>query len=440
MKALFTAISFLFLMNTVAAQQVVYEVRYAHHPLDVKNYDTEKLRKEFRIETVFTPDKINMVYTMYDRFIVGGAMPVEKDLKLETIDPLKAPNFLYRREIGIINVGGPGIVKVGEIEYELGFKEALYVGSGTHEIVFRSNNKDAPSKFYFNSAPAHKACPVKKITKKDAKTIQAGSPGESNARTIYQLIVAETVEVCQLQMGMTELLPGSVWNTMPPHVHDRRMEAYFYFELPENQAVAHFMGKPDETRHLWLGNEQAVIAPPWSIHAGAGTTNYTFIWGMAGENIDYGDMERVSTADLKGEKVKPVSVQKTTPGGPKPFIKQSEIPWEPAGENVRRQIMGWNEQSMMVKVEFLKAGAVGTVHSHPHLQNSVVAAGKFEVTIGEQKTVLEAGDGYFVDPNVPHGVICLEPGTLVDAFTPFRADFVPKETELPKPDDEPNVR
>ena len=201
MKALFTAISFLFLMNTVIAQQVVYEVRYAHHPLDAKDYDTEKLRKEFRIETVFTSDKINMVYTMYDRFIVGGAMPVEKELKLETIETLKAPNFLHRREIGIVNVGDPGIVKVGEIEYELGFKEALYVGSGTHEIVFRSNNKDTPSKFCFNSAPAHKSCPVKKITKKDAKTIQAGSPGESNARTIYQLIVAETVEVCQLQMG-----------------------------------------------------------------------------------------------------------------------------------------------------------------------------------------------------------------------------------------------
>lgn len=431
MKCFLVFFILFFSTSSIYGQRVDFELRRAHHPSDVKHCDTETLRKEFLVKTVFSPDKISMVYTMCDRFIIGGAMPIEKELKLETVEALKAPNFLHRREIGIINIGGDGIVRVGDKEYELNFKEALYVGSGSHEVIFRSKNAEVPAKFYFNSATAHQSYPVQKITSKEAKTIKAGSPEEANARVIRQLIVKDTVQLCQLQIGMTELQSGSVWNTMPPHVHDRRMEAYFYFELPENQAVSHFMGKPDETRHLWLGNEQAVISPEWSIHAGAGTTNYTFIWGMAGENIDYDDVDRVTLFDLKREK--PVSEQKIpttlSSGGPKPFIKQSEIAWEPAGENVRRQIMGWNEQSMMVKVEFLKAGAIGTVHTHPHVQNSIVASGKFEVTIGDQKTVLGVGDGYFVDPNIPHGVVCLEPGMLIDAFTPYRADFLPKDTQ-----------
>lgn len=283
----------------MAQNHINYEVRYGHHPEDFKKYDTEQIRKEFHIPTIFAPDQINMVYTMYDRFIVGGAEPVAQSLTLDTIDPLKAPNFLHRRELGIINVGGTGKVKVGNKEYTLKFKEALYVGAGDHEVVFSSEKASAPAKFYFNSAPAHTGYPTKHITLKDANVINAGSLEESNARTINQLIVKEIVPVCQLQMGLTELKPGSVWNTMPAHTHDRRMEAYFYFNVPDGQAVCHFMGEPQETRHVWMHNEEAVISPMWSIHSGAGTSNYMFIWGMAGENLDYGDMDKVGPTGLK---------------------------------------------------------------------------------------------------------------------------------------------
>lgn len=282
-----------------SAQDVNWEVRYATNPTDFKSYDTERLRNDFLIEKIFEKDKINLVYTMYDRFIVGGAYPVGKAVKLETIDPLKAPNFLHRRELGIINVGGIGKVKVGDIEYTLKFKEALYVGSGSHEVIFTSNNPNEPAKFYINSAPAHTSYPTKHITLKDANVIKAGSLEESNARTINQLIVKETVQICQLQMGLTELEPGSVWNTMPAHTHDRRMEAYFYFNMPDNQAVCHYLGAPQETRHIWMHNEQAVLSPEWSVHSGAGTSNYFFIWGMAGENLDYEDMDKVNPKELK---------------------------------------------------------------------------------------------------------------------------------------------
>jgi 4-deoxy-L-threo-5-hexosulose-uronate ketol-isomerase len=243
-------------------------------------------------------DEINMVYTMYDRLMVGGAFPVTKPLALETIDPLKAPNFLHRREIGIINVGGAGKVKVGDEEYALNYKEALYVGSGDHEIVFSSDNAAQPAKFYFNSASAYKSYPTRKVTKTDAVLIELGSSETSNARCINKMLVREVVESCQLQIGMTELLPGSVWNTMPAHTHTRRMEAYFYFEVPQGQAICHFMGQPNETRHIWLKNEQAVISPEWSIHSAAGTNNYTFIWGMAGENLDYGDVDAITSDGL----------------------------------------------------------------------------------------------------------------------------------------------
>ena len=273
--------------------KVKYEVRHASHPADAKNYDTQRLREEYLVERVFVEDEVNLVYTMYDRLIVGGAFPVNVPLALETIDPLKAPNFLHRREIGIINVGGSGKVKVGNEEYALEFKEALYVGCGEHEVAFSSNNAAQPAKFYFNSAPAHKSYPVRKITKADAVVVDLGSLETSNARRINKLLVREVIESCQLQMGMTELQPGSVWNTMPAHTHSRRMEAYFYFELPQGQAVCHFMGEPDETRHIWMKNEQAVISPAWSIHSAAATNNYTFIWGMAGENLDYGDMDAI---------------------------------------------------------------------------------------------------------------------------------------------------
>lgn len=282
-----------------AMAQIHYEVRYAANPADAKSYDTQRIRKDFLIEKIFAADEINLVYSMYDRFIVGGAMPVSKPLTLETIPPLKAQHFLDRRELGIINVGGDGVVKVGDKEYELKFKEALYVGSGEHEVVFLSKDASKPAHFYFNSAPAHKSYPVKKITKKEANVINAGSLEGSNARTINQLIINKIVPCCQLQMGLTELKPGSVWNTMPAHTHLRRMEAYFYFEIPDGQAVCHFMGEPQETRPVWVHNEQAVISPQWSIHCGAGTSNYTFIWGMAGENLDYNDMDIVKPLDLK---------------------------------------------------------------------------------------------------------------------------------------------
>jgi 4-deoxy-L-threo-5-hexosulose-uronate ketol-isomerase len=267
------------------------ELRYAAHPQDYKSYDTEKIRKEFLIENVFVPDEILLVYSMYDRYIVGGAMPVKNDLKLETADELKAEQFLDRREMGIINVGGDAVIDAGGKVYKLGFKEALYLGKGTKDVVFKSDDSTKPAKLYINSAPAHHTFPSKKVTLADAEVVVLGSMESANHRTVNKLLVNSVVETCQLQMGMTELKPGSVWNTMPVHTHNRRMEAYFYFEVPEKQAICHFMGDPDETRHIWMNNEQAVLSPSWSIHSAAGTANYTFIWGMAGENLDYGDMD-----------------------------------------------------------------------------------------------------------------------------------------------------
>jgi len=266
-------------------------LRYASHPQDVKSYDTEKIRKEFLIEKIFIPDEISLVYSMYDRYMVGGAMPVKKSVKLESADELKAESFLDRREMGIINVGGDAVIKTATESFSLGYKEALYLGKGTKDVVFISSDESKPAKLYINSAPAHHSYPSKKVTLKDAEVVTLGSPEASNHRTINKLLVNSVLPTCQLQMGMTELKAGSVWNTMPVHTHNRRMEAYFYFEVPEKQAVCHFMGDPDETRHIWMNNEQAVLSPSWSIHSAAGTSNYTFIWGMAGENLDYSDMD-----------------------------------------------------------------------------------------------------------------------------------------------------
>ena len=268
-----------------------FEIRYAGHPGDVKSYDTNRIRKEFLIEKVFIPDEISFVYSMYDRYLVGGAMPVKNPLKLETADELKASFFLERREMGIINVGGAATIETAGMVFNIGHKEALYLGKGTRDVVFKSADDTNPAKLYINSAPAHHDYPSKKVTLKDAEVVVMGSPETSNHRTINKLLVNSVLPSCQLQMGMTELKPGSVWNTMPVHTHNRRMEAYFYFEVPEKQAVCHFMGDPDETRHIWMKNEQAVLSPSWSIHSAAGTSNYTFIWGMAGENLDYGDMD-----------------------------------------------------------------------------------------------------------------------------------------------------
>lgn len=277
-----------------------YEIRYAAHPEDAKHYDTARLRRDFLIETLFVDDEVNMVYSMYDRMIVGGAAPVNEALPLEAIDPLKADYFTTRRELGIFNVGeGEGEVHVGTEVYTLNYKEALYVGRGDREIVFVSKDKSHPAKFYFNSTTAHCAYPSRKITRQDALVAHMGSLEMSNERDINKMVVSQVLPTCQLQMGMTELAPGSVWNTMPAHIHSRRMEAYFYFELPEDQAVCHFMGQPQETRHLWMRGNQAVLSPEWSIHSAAATHNYTFIWGMGGENLDYGDQDFFKITDLK---------------------------------------------------------------------------------------------------------------------------------------------
>ena len=267
------------------------ELRYAAHPDDVKKYDTDKLRKEFLIENVFIADEISLVYSLYDRYMVGGAMPVKNALKLESPDELKAVQFLDRREMGIINVGGDAVIEAEGKSYKLAFKEALYLGKGTNDVVFKSADQKKPAKLYINSAPAHHAFPSKKVTLAEADIVVLGNAESANHRTVNKLLVNSVIETCQLQMGMTELKTGSVWNTMPVHTHNRRMEAYFYFEVPAKQAICHFMGDPDETRHIWMNNEQAVLSPSWSIHSAAGTSNYTFIWGMAGENLDYGDMD-----------------------------------------------------------------------------------------------------------------------------------------------------
>lgn len=275
-----------------------YSSRYASSPQAVKKYDTQQLREEFLIDNLMEEDKINLTYSHYDRYIAGSAVPLTA-LTLETIEPLKSSYFLERREMGIINVGGNGAVVVDGTTYELGFKDALYIGSGNKEVVFKSDDVKKPAKFYINSAPAHMNFPTKKVGLTEANKLQLGSMETANHRTVNQMIIGGIVTTCQLQMGMTELKPGSVWNTMPAHVHDRRMEVYFYLDIPENQAVCHFMGEPQETRHIWMNNHQAVISPPWSIHSGAGTSNYTFIWGMAGENLDYGDMDVCKITDLR---------------------------------------------------------------------------------------------------------------------------------------------
>lgn len=278
---------------------IIYEERYASHPDDAKKYDTAKLRENFLIEKVMENDQIHLVYSHYDRFISGGAVPASGPLELTAIDPMKATFFCDRRELGIINVGASGSVIVDGTVYKLDFKEALYIGKGAKEITFHSDSAKESARFYLNSTPAHKELPTRRITLKDANVLQMGSQQTSNERQINQLLISKVIETCQLQMGMTELRTGSVWNTMPAHTHSRRMEVYFYFNVPEGQAVCHFMGQPQETRHLWMGNEQAVISPNWSIHAAAGTSNYIFIWGMAGENMDYTDMDVVQPNELR---------------------------------------------------------------------------------------------------------------------------------------------
>lgn len=305
MKKFFITAAVALMSMSAMAQTVNYQVRWANHPEDAKHYTTDRLRKEFLVEKVFAPNEVNWTYTMYDRFLIGGAEPVDAPIKIEPIEPLLAKTFLENREMGIINIGGPGVVTVDGKKYDLNFQEGIYVGRSTEKnpnnIILSSKDPKNPAKFYMNSATAHTSFPTKLVTLKEAKNIKAGSLAESNDRVIHQLIIngVAGVRTCQLQMGVTELKTGSVWNTMPAHTHMRRMETYLYFNVPEGQRICHIMGEPQETRPMWLNNEQAVISPQWSVHCAAGTSNYTFIWGMAGENLDYGDMQKIQTTDLK---------------------------------------------------------------------------------------------------------------------------------------------
>ena len=275
------------------------EERWGTHPNDVKNYDTARLRKEFLVENIFAADEILMVYTHNDRLIIGGVMPVNEKVKLETVDLIRSEYFCERREAGIICIENEGVVAVDGKDFEMAYKDALYVGRGAKEVIFSSKDASKPAKFYFASSPAHVAYPTAAITKEMRRTRELGANPTANERTLNQLVLNEIIPCCQLQMGLTEIKVGSVWNTMPPHTHSRRMEAYFYFKVPAGQAVCHFMGQPQETRHIFTGNEQAVISPSWSIHCAAGTGNYTFVWAMCGENLDYDDMDTFTADKLR---------------------------------------------------------------------------------------------------------------------------------------------
>ena len=275
------------------------ESRYSNHPEDVKHYTTEELREHFLIEHVFATDAVNLTYSHNDRIIAGGIMPVKETLTLTGGKDLGADTFFERREGGIINIGAKGLVVLDGEEFELGNQDGLYIGKGVKEIFFKSVDGSQPAKFYFNSCPAHHAYPHKLITLADANKVHLGDITTANKRTINQYIVPGLVESCQLVMGMTILEPGSTWNTMPCHTHERRMEVYLYFNMEADTRVMHFMGEPTETRHLVVANEQAVISPSWSIHSGCGTSNYTFIWGMCGENMTFDDMDHVAMGDLR---------------------------------------------------------------------------------------------------------------------------------------------
>jgi len=272
---------------------------YAVHPDDYKLYTTERIRENFLLDSLFEKGKINFVYTHYDRMIVGGAIPLDSGLELPNFDILRADYFLERRELGVINVAGDAVVTVDGEKFTLSKLDCLYVGKGTKKISFVSSNASQPAVLYILSAPAHTNYPTRLLQKKDSESSNLGALETSNQRTIHRYIHKNGIQSCQLVMGLTILEKGSVWNTIPPHTHDRRMEAYFYFDVPENQVVFHYMGLPQETRHIIMKNYQAVVSPPWSIHAGGGTSNYGFIWGMAGENLEYSDMDALQLNDLK---------------------------------------------------------------------------------------------------------------------------------------------
>lgn len=275
------------------------EVKYAAHPDDVKNYDTRKLRDTFLSTEIMLDDEIRLVYTHYDRFIYGGIKPVNKALTLGTYDELKADFFLQRRELGVINLGGNGIIEVDGTTYVMEKYDVLYIGRGAGNPVFSSETATVPALFYVNSTPAHQSYPTVKNTRAQANKVELGDQLTINKRTLYQYIHENGIQSAQLVMGYTELAPGNAWNTFPPHTHDRRMEVYFYFDLPEDQIVVHFMGRPQESRHLAVHNHQAVLSPPWSIHSGAGTSAYCFVWGMGGENKAFADMDGISLLAFK---------------------------------------------------------------------------------------------------------------------------------------------
>lgn len=273
-------------------KHVSFSSRHAIDPMAAAAMGTDELRHNFHVGDLFEPGRITLTYTHYDRMIVGGATPSGDVLDLVTIKPTGTPNFLDRRELIVVNIGGSGSIEAGGETHRLAKRDMLYVGMGSR-VSFSSDDAKDPAKFYLLSAPAHQTHPTKLIRIGDAKRIDTGSQATSNERSIFQFIHPEGAKTCQLVVGMTTLAPGSVWNTMPSHVHDRRMEAYLYFDLPEGARVFHFMGEPSETRHIVMASEEAVISPPWSIHSGCGTANYTFIWAMAGDNVDYTDVDPV---------------------------------------------------------------------------------------------------------------------------------------------------
>lgn len=275
------------------------DIRYSSHFEDAKKYDTSDLRRHFLIEELFVPGEINMTYSHIDRIIVAGVVPSDKPLYLEASKELGCTYFLERREMGVINIGGAGVVTLDGEKYELNNSDGLYVGMGVKEVSFESVDAKMPAKFYMNSGTAHRSYPTVKIDLEKANKVKAGTDEECNKRTINQYVHPAVCESCQLVMGMTILEPGSIWNTMPCHTHDRRMEVYLYFNMDKDSVVFHLMGTPDETRHIVMRNEQAVISPSWSIHSGVGTKNYTFIWGMVGENQTFTDMDVVAAKDLK---------------------------------------------------------------------------------------------------------------------------------------------
>jgi 4-deoxy-L-threo-5-hexosulose-uronate ketol-isomerase len=278
--------------------QTHFSSRYAIDPRSAAEMDTDTLRANFLIDDLFNADAVSLTYTHYDRMIVGGAVPASAPLALGTIKPTGTENLLDRRELIAVNVGGSGTVAVDGTNFDLGTRDMIYIGMGARSVTFSSADASAPAKFYLVSAPAHASHPTKHIRIDDAKRLDLGSSDTCNERSIFQFIHPQGAQTCQLVVGMTTLAPGSLWNTMPAHVHSRRMEAYLYFDLDAQQRVIHLMGEPKQTRHLVIANEQAVISPPWSIHSGAGTANYTFIWAMAGDNVDYTDAEAVPPGDL----------------------------------------------------------------------------------------------------------------------------------------------